>query len=371
MLLFSSYKHNELHCQFKNIFCFNFFKERLTHFEDIEELVERLEHRVKTEQSHVQWYFDENEKLKIQTAKMADTIRNLERSKFEFEQSVRELSDTNKDLNNDVKRLEQKLEIYTELFDKDSNFHSSLKRRSYQGDPCQEQADEKLIENALAPLMEEIKEKDAQIRNLQKAVEEKEVIVNSLNKEIDTLETNLAAMVTEKIRNMQVSNDAEKIRQQTTNNGNFSSHSGLFSNDSLQELKQTSRSSINNNYYNNNNNNFQVVDEARKIRIGEPCTLVLSSTDVNDVTQQQQQVSPTSPNKETYLALISKNVAAKNSLSDQVNQQVRMSCFFYSSSVGNYLSTRQFSLIHFSWSSQSGEIMVLEKWLVFQTTIMY
>ena len=138
---------------------------------------------------------------------------------------------------------------------------------------------------------------------------------------------------------MQVSNDAEKVRQQTTNNGNFSSHSGLFSNDSLQELKQTSRSSINNNY-NNNNNNFQVVDEARKIRIGEPCTLVLSSTDVNDVTQQQQ-VSPTSPNKETYLALISKNVTARDSLSDQVSQQVRkMSCFFYSSSVSNYLSTR-------------------------------
>ena len=274
-----------------------------------------MEHRVKSEQSHVQWYFDENEKLKIQTAKMADTIRNLERSKFEFEQSVRELSDTNKDLNNDVKRLEQKLEIYTELFDKDSNFHSSLKRRSYQGDPCQEQADEKLIENALAPLMEEIKEKDAQIRNLQKTVEEKEVIINSLNKEIDTLETNLAAMVTEKIRNMQVSNDAEKIRQQTTINGDFFSHSGLFSNDSLQELKQTSRTSIN-----NNNNNFQVVDDTRKIRIGEPCTLVLSSTDVGDVTQQQ--VSPTSPNKETYLALISKNVTSKSSLGEQVIQQV-------------------------------------------------
>ena len=237
---------------------------------------------------------------------MADTIRNLERSKFEFEQSVRELSDTNKDLNNDVKRLEQKLEIYTELFDKDSNFHSSLKRRSYQGDPSQEQADEKLIENALAPLMEEIKEKDVQIRNLQKAVEEKEVIVNSLNKEIDTLETNLAAMVTEKIRNMQVSNDAEKVRQQTTNNGTFSSHSGLFSTLSLQELKQTSR--------------FQVVDDTRKIRIGEPCTLVLSTTDVVDTTQQQQNPPP-SPSKETYLALISKTVSS-STLSDQVNHQV-------------------------------------------------
>ena len=258
---------------------------------------------------------------------MADTIRNLERSKFEFEQSVRELSDTNKDLNNDVKRLEQKLEIYTELFDKDSHFHSSLKRRSYQGDPSsQEQADEKLIENALAPLMEEIKEKDFQIRNLQKAVEEKEVIVNSLNKEIDTLETNLAAMVTEKIRNMQVSSDAEKIRQQTTkNNGAFSSHTGLFSNDSLQELKQSSRTSINNNY----NNLHQVTDDTRKIRIGEPCTLVLSATDIvdslsNDVTQQQ--VSPGSPNsKETYLVLTSKSFSLKDTLGEQVNNTPQVS----------------------------------------------
>ena len=76
-------------------------------------MVEQLDQQVKKEKSYVQWYFDENEKLKIQTAKMADTIRTLERSKFEFEQSVRELSDTNKDLNNDVKRLEKKLEIYT------------------------------------------------------------------------------------------------------------------------------------------------------------------------------------------------------------------------------------------------------------------
>ena len=300
----------------------------------MEDLVEQLEQQVKMEQSYVQWYFDENEKLKIQTAKMADTIRTLERSKFEFEQSVRELSDTNKDLNNDVKRLEQKLEIYTELFDKDSNFHTSLKRRSYQGDN-QEQADEKLIENALAPLMEEIKEKDSQIRNLQKLVEEKDVTITSLNKEIDTLETNLASMVMEKIRGMQISNDAEKVREQTV------SHNGLFSTDSLQELKQANKLSTQNDggtvSANHNSegehdklnrdqktlHRLSFFDDSHKIRIGEPCTLLLSTTDVTteqDHSTKGPQVSPTpiyqtptssapqSPSKETYLALTSKTI---------------------------------------------------------------
>jgi len=310
---------------------FFLFQEKLAHFENVEELVERLEQQVKSEKSYVQWYYDENEKLKIQTAKMADTIRTLERSKFEFEQSVRELSDTNKDLNNDVKRLEQKLEIYTELFDKDSNFHSSLKRRSYsQGDHHlhQEQADEKLIENALAPLMEEIKEKDAQIRNLQKVVEEKEVIVNSLNKEIDTLETNLAAMVTEKIRNMQITSDDEHIRQQTRE-----SHNSLFTTDTLKSLKQPAK------YLQDplcNKGNEEASSKAQKnenrtYRVGEAFTLVLSKTDLDSASEatspnssnggdtaslpQTGYASPTlsqSPPKETYLALTSKHNNVNN-----------------------------------------------------------
>ncbi|XP_066929720.1 myosin heavy chain, cardiac muscle isoform-like isoform X1 [Clytia hemisphaerica] len=312
-------------------------QDKLKHFENVEDLVEQLEQQVKMEQSYVQWYFDENEKLKIQTAKMADTIRTLERSKFEFEQSVRELSDTNKDLNNDVKRLEQKLEIYTELFDKDSNFHTSLKRRSYQGgENNQEQADEKLIENALAPLMEEIKEKDSQIRNLQKLVEEKDVTITSLNKEIDTLETNLASMVMEKIRGMQIPDDAEKVRQESA-----ASHNGLFSTDSLQELKQAYKLSTQNdkdtilsNQHTDGEHDklnkdqktlhrLSFFDDSHKIRIGEPCTLLLSTTDVtasHDHSTKGPQVSPTpiyqtptssgpqSPSKETYLALTSKTV---------------------------------------------------------------
>ena len=269
----------------------------------MEDIVEQLDQQVKTEKSHVQWYFDENEKLKIQTAKMADTIRTIERSKFEFEQSVRELSDTNKDLNNDVKRLEQKLEIYTELFDKDSNFHTSLKRRSLQADH-QEQADEKLIENALAPLMEEIKEKDSQIRNLQKAVEEKEIIVNSLNKEIDTLETNLAAMVMEKIRNMHVSNESDNAGETTE---------GLFTYDSLNELKQNAKT--NKEPQATSVATLSYIEENQKIRIGEPCTLLLSTTELSRDKQNvntSPNLSPTrsSPPKETYLALTSKTLSS-------------------------------------------------------------
>lgn len=179
-------------------------QERMKHFDDVEELVEQLEIQVKKERAHAQWYADENDNLKIKIAKMADTIAKLEESKSDFERSIHQLSDKNKDLNDDVKRLEEKLEIYGHLFGKDSKLYSSLKRRSIQS----ERDEEKIIEKALSPLMEEIKEKDIQIRNLSKEVEEKQSTINSLTDEIDILEANLAAMVTEKIRKLHSAGDS-------------------------------------------------------------------------------------------------------------------------------------------------------------------
>lgn len=276
----------------------------MKHYDEVEELVERLESQVKAGKANVQWYFEENEKLKIETAKMADTIRTLERAKFEFEQSVHELSETNKDLNNDVKRLEQKLEIYGELFDKDSNI--SLKRRSYQGD-YREQDDERLITNALAPLMEEIKEKDAQIRSLQKTAEEKDKTINYLNKEIDLLETNLAAMVTEKIRNMNVSSDVDKIRNDTNSTTLFSS-----------KLRSRSAGDVFASRSSNVNTKTPTEENCNPVRIGRPYTLVLSTSEIEsndridnnatpseDITPKYEDSPPKSPPRETFLALTS------------------------------------------------------------------
>ena len=49
---------------------------------------------------------------------MTDKIRTLEENKQETEKQLRQLCESNRELDNDVKRLEQKLEIYGELFTK-------------------------------------------------------------------------------------------------------------------------------------------------------------------------------------------------------------------------------------------------------------
>ena len=62
-----------------------------------------------------------------------------------------------------------------------------------------------MLTNALAPLMEEIKEKDHQIRTLHEAMEDKNLKIDSLTLEVDQLHQNIAAQITEKIRHVRVS----------------------------------------------------------------------------------------------------------------------------------------------------------------------
>ena len=174
--------------------------------------------------------------MKYKVDKLSDTICQLEEKNQRMEKEMHRLNISNQDLQNDVrnaflfdhfhrlykehfyakyctlfkvKKLEQKLEIYSDLFGENSTMRSSLKRLSFQTDRLDE---ELLIENALSPLTEEIKEKDEKIRQLQASVHEKESSVNALIAEVELLEANLAAMVSEKIKRVH-SNDESKLRK--------------------------------------------------------------------------------------------------------------------------------------------------------------
>ena len=165
--------------------------------ENIEELVEQLENDLKKEKVHKQWYADENERNKSKILKLSDKIQTLEESNRNFQLNIRDLTDTNIELRNDVKRLEQKLEIYGELFGQDSKLYASLKRRSYQHEN-REHDEAKIIENALSPLMEEIQEKDALIKTLNSKLKEKDVAITALNDEIALWETNITTIFGDK-----------------------------------------------------------------------------------------------------------------------------------------------------------------------------
>ena len=190
-----------------------YFQEKVDKFNDLEEEVKQLNGKLKKEKGNVLWYSEENEKLKIKIMKLSQNIQSLESSKKEFEKTIHQLQDTNKELDAEVKRLEEKLKIYGDLFGKDSKLSSSLRRRSYQSD--EERDEEIMFKNALAPLMEEIKEKDSQIRSLHEAMEEKNLHIESLTSEIDRLDQNIAAQITEKIRNMHLSGDSSGENDQS------------------------------------------------------------------------------------------------------------------------------------------------------------
>ena len=173
------------------------FQEKVKSLENIEELVEQLENDLKKEKVHKQWYVDENERNKSKILKLSDKIQTLEESNRNFQLNIRDLTDTNIELRNDVKRLEQKLEIYGELFGQDSKLYASLKRRSYQ--PEHREHDEaKIIENALSPLMEEMQEKDTLIKTLNSKLKEKDLAITALNDEIALWETNITAIFGDK-----------------------------------------------------------------------------------------------------------------------------------------------------------------------------
>ena len=165
--------------------------------ENLEELVEQLENDLKKEKVHKQWYADENERNKSKILKLSDKIKTLEESNRNFQLNIRDLTDTNIELRNDVKRLEQKLEIYGELFGQDSKLYASLKRRSYQHEH-REHDEAKIIENALSPLMEEIQEKDALIKTLNSKLKEKDLAITALNDEIALWETNITTIFGDK-----------------------------------------------------------------------------------------------------------------------------------------------------------------------------
>ncbi|XP_065652061.1 girdin isoform X2 [Hydra vulgaris] len=179
-------------------------QEKIRQFRDVEELVELLEREISKEKATTQWYSDQNETMQCKLDKMADTICQLEERNQRIEKEMQQLNISNHDLQNDVKRLEQKLEIYSDLFGENSTMRSSLKRLSFQSDRLDE---ELLIGNALSPLTEEIKEKDEKIRELQALVLEKESSVNALIAEVELLEANLAAMVSEKIKRVYSKNE--------------------------------------------------------------------------------------------------------------------------------------------------------------------
>ena len=188
-------------------------QDKVKHLSEVEKLVEDLQEQIKNEKESSLLFTRDNEKLKMKISKMTDTIRNLEESKADTEKSLRILIENNRELDDDVKRLEQKLEIYSELFGKDASRTGSY-RHSYNSEA--EREEERMLENALAPLMEEINEKATQIKKLEQQVLEKDQVINSLMAEVESLETNLSSMVTEKIERMRPLSTASAADSYTT-----------------------------------------------------------------------------------------------------------------------------------------------------------
>ena len=103
-------------------------------FNDVKDVkeVKALNGKLKEKKGNSQWYSKENERLKIKIERLSQNIQSLETSKKEFEKTIHQLQETNKDLDMEVKRLDEQTRVYSDLFAKDSRISMSLRRRSYQ-----------------------------------------------------------------------------------------------------------------------------------------------------------------------------------------------------------------------------------------------
>lgn len=240
---------------------FFLFQDKVQKYNDLESDVKNLNGKLTKQKDNLLWYSEENENLKLKIIKLTQNVQSLEGSKKEFEKSIQKLQVTNHDLDKEVLRLEEKLVIFRDLFGKDSKLSSSLRRRSYQSD--EERDEERMFKNALAPLIKEIKEKDNQIKTLKEAMEEKNSQIESLTSEIDRLDQNIAAQITEKIRNLHFSGDSSGENEHSeceafTENSNRNSsncHSSNVSRSNSIKLRTGSMSRSNSIKINNINSN--------------------------------------------------------------------------------------------------------------------